>query len=69
MRSLLVPGLKGITWNIEGFGLAHGIAKCMRYLHHEQREPVMHRDLKPDNILVDEDLLPKASGMLFVRSK
>ena len=68
MRGVLVPGLKGITWNIEGFGLAHGVAKCMHYLHHELRDPVMHRDLKPDNILVDtQHWLPKASvGVMYL---
>ena len=55
LRDVLRPGLRGVTWNIEGFGLAHGVAKCFRYLHHELREPVLHRDLKPANILVDRD--------------
>ena len=64
MRDVLTPGRKGITWNKEGVCLAHGIAKCMRYLHHELREPVMHRDLKPDNVLVDKQHCwhPKAGG-------
>ena len=63
LREVLRPGTRGVTWNIEGFGLAHGVAKCFRYLHHELREPLVHRDLKPDNVLVDECMMPKVSAV------
>ena len=34
LRDVLTPGIKGVTWSVEGYGLAHGVAKCFRYLHH-----------------------------------
>ena len=55
----LTPEKKG-TWLNPRFGFAHGVAKCMKYLHHELREPIMHRDLKPENILVErKSMKPK----------
>ena len=35
LLDVLKPGSAG-TWESPRFGLAHGIAKCMRYLHHER---------------------------------
>ena len=62
LKEVLTPRGPG-TWASTHFGFAHGVAKCIRYLHHELREPVMHRDLKPANVLVDKDYwLPKACG-------
>ena len=60
LNEALTPQGAG-TWASPRFGFAHGVAKCMRYLHHELREPVMHRDLKPANILVDKHMHSKVS--------
>ena len=40
------------TWEDLHHGLALGTAKCLSYLHHELAEPLIHRDVKPDNMLV-----------------
>ena len=38
--------------------VAVGIARGMQYLH-SQAPPIAHRDLKPDNVLLDASLAPK----------
>ena len=40
------------TWAGLRHGLAIGTAKALAYLHHKLAEPLIHRDVKPDNILV-----------------
>ncbi|KAH7446513.1 hypothetical protein KP509_01G060000 [Ceratopteris richardii] len=37
--------------------VAHGLA----YLHHGLRRPMVHRDVKPSNVLFDEDMVAKVS--------
>ena len=69
LLSLLEGGADGEvygTWSSPRFGFAFGVAKCMRYLHHELLEAVMHRDLKPANVLVDRRNSPKASDSICV---
>uniref|UniRef100_A0A0D9WRH3 non-specific serine/threonine protein kinase n=1 Tax=Leersia perrieri TaxID=77586 RepID=A0A0D9WRH3_9ORYZ len=41
------------------FNIALGVAKGLAYLHHECLEWVIHCDVKPENILLDENLEPK----------
>ena len=50
------------TWASPRFGWALGVAQCLRYLHHDLNEPLIHRDIKPDNILVTADNTSKASA-------
>ncbi|KAG5610992.1 hypothetical protein H5410_022273 [Solanum commersonii] len=38
-----------------------GAAKCLEYLHDKVNPPVIYRDLKCSNILLDEDYNPKLS--------
>ena len=47
------------TWAGVRHGLAIGTAKALAYLHHELAEPLIHRDVKPDNILVGDDVVAK----------
>ncbi|KAF8666978.1 hypothetical protein HU200_053145 [Digitaria exilis] len=41
------------------FNVALGVAKGLAYLHHECLEWVIHCDVKPENILLDENFEPK----------
>ena len=41
--------------------IAAGAAKGLEYLHETANPPVIYRDMKPSNILLDEDLNPKLS--------
>jgi len=38
-----------------------GIARGLAFLHEEVRPPIIHRDIKASNILLDKDLTPKIS--------
>ena len=58
LKSSFLKGKAG-TWTGMHRGLAVGTAKGLAYLHHELAEPLIHRDVKPDNILVDENVVAK----------
>jgi len=38
-----------------------GIERRLAFLHEEVRPPIIHRDIKASNILLDKDLTPKIS--------
>lgn len=41
--------------------IAEGAAKGLEYLHHVSNPPVIYRDFKASNILLDEEFNPKLS--------
>jgi serine/threonine protein kinase len=46
-----------LTWNVR-FNIAVGIAQGLAYLHYDCVPPILHRDIKPKNIHVNENLEP-----------
>ncbi|KAL3526263.1 hypothetical protein ACH5RR_010919 [Cinchona calisaya] len=56
----LTPYMKPLDWNTR-MKIAAGIAKGLDYLHSQADPPVIHRDLKSSNILLDEGFHPKLS--------
>ena len=50
------------TWEEHYYDIALGVAQCFKYLHHEQPgKPLIHRDLKPDNVLIAGDSTAKVA--------
>ncbi|KAF8673782.1 hypothetical protein HU200_048537 [Digitaria exilis] len=48
-------GSKVLSWG-QRFGIAVGVARGLAYLHEKCRECIIHCDIKPENILLDEEL-------------
>ncbi|CAI0472472.1 unnamed protein product [Linum tenue] len=54
------PGKKGLDWNTR-MRIAAGAARGLEYLHDKAKPPVIYRDLKCSNILLDRGYHPKLS--------
>ncbi|KAI5068877.1 hypothetical protein GOP47_0017222 [Adiantum capillus-veneris] len=59
-----------LTWDVR-CKIALGIARGLAYLHHETRERIIHLDIKPQNILLDDCFEAKVAdfGMSRLVSK
>ena len=49
----------GLEWHTR-FKIIKETCEGLKYIH-ELEEPIYHLDLKPDNILLDKDMVPKIS--------
>ncbi|KAK7316741.1 hypothetical protein RJT34_00423 [Clitoria ternatea] len=56
----LRPGRKPLDWHTR-MKIAEGAAKGLEYLHEVANPPVIYRDFKSSNILLDENFNPKLS--------
>ncbi|XP_058724644.1 rust resistance kinase Lr10-like isoform X2 [Vicia villosa] len=53
-------GSKNISYS-QIFDIAVGVARGIAYLHHGCEMKILHFDIKPHNILLDENFIPKVS--------
>ncbi|KAG8089179.1 hypothetical protein GUJ93_ZPchr0011g27774 [Zizania palustris] len=58
LASILFSSRILLQWK-QRFNIALGVAKGLAYLHHECLEWIIHCNLKPENVLLDENLEPK----------
>ena len=54
-----------LPWDAR-YKVAIGIAEALKYLHDECMRPVIHRDVKSSNILLDSSLKPQVFQIFFV---
>ncbi|KAF7077190.1 hypothetical protein CFC21_081771 [Triticum aestivum] len=48
----------GLNWHTR-FKIIKGICEGLNYLHNGSKDPIYHLDLKPENIMLDENMVPK----------
>ncbi|KAL5204968.1 hypothetical protein ABZP36_009839 [Zizania latifolia] len=58
LENHLSDELHGLDWPIR-YKIIKGTCEGLKYLHEEQKPPIYHLDLKPGNILLDKDMVPK----------
>jgi len=58
LRPHLSDEFSGLEWHTR-FRIIKGTCEGLKYIHEELEKPIYHLDLKPDNILLDKDMVPK----------
>jgi len=58
LNKLISDESTGFNWPIR-YRIIKGICEGLKYLREGFEYPIMHFDLKPDNILLDKDMVPK----------
>ena len=56
-----------LEWHTR-FRIIKGTCEGLKYIHEELEEPIYHLDLKPDNILLDKDMVPKIADFGLSRT-
>ena len=60
LDKVLFGGSPALSWRAR-FQIALGAARGLLYLHEGCRDCIIHCDIKPENILLDKDLVPKVA--------
>ncbi|XP_037295892.1 serine/threonine-protein kinase pelle [Manduca sexta] len=55
-----------LVWH-QRYRIAHGVARGLQYLHNMAGTPLIHGDIKPANILLDQCLMPKIGDFGLAR--
>ncbi|XP_075986679.1 serine/threonine-protein kinase pelle [Anticarsia gemmatalis] len=55
-----------LTWS-QRYSIAHGVARGLQFLHTMAGTPLIHGDIKPANILLDQCLMPKIGDFGLAR--
>ncbi|KAM0826995.1 hypothetical protein ACQ4PT_068486 [Festuca glaucescens] len=58
LKKLISDENTGFTWQTR-YRIIKGICEGLKYLREGLESPIMHFDLKPDNILLDKSMVPK----------
>ncbi|KAK7340820.1 hypothetical protein VNO77_21534 [Canavalia gladiata] len=61
-----LPSSPSLSWPIR-FKILLGTAKGLAHLHHSFRPPIIHYNIKPSNILLDDNFSPKISDFGLAR--